>query len=59
MKAGSEVVSRSGFESQFKSTGFYKETATDQLKHLIDSDLIDEAQILLDKAADKIIFQAK
>ena len=59
VKAGSEIVSRSGFEGQFKSTGFYKETPEDQIKRLIDSDLIDEAQTLLDKVADKINFQAK
>ncbi|MEJ1959298.1 MAG: hypothetical protein WDM70_07605 [Nitrosomonadales bacterium] len=59
VKAGSEIVSRTGFEGQFRSTSFYKETPADQIKRLIDSDLIDEAQTLLDKAADKINFQAK
>lgn len=59
VKAGNDIMSRIGFESQFKSTGFYPQTAADQLSRLIDSDLIDEAQTLLDKAADKVIFQAK
>ena len=60
VKSGSEVVSRSGFETQFRSTSFYKKTtSTEYINRLIDADLIDEAQILLDKAADKITFTAK
>ncbi|MFA6970547.1 MAG: hypothetical protein WC208_04010 [Gallionella sp.] len=59
VKLGSEVVSRSAFESQFKTTDFYKETPVSQLSRLVDSDLIDEARILLDKAAEKVIFQTK
>lgn len=59
-KSGSEVVTRTGLEIQFKSTGFYKQaTKPEQLKQLIDADLIDEAQVLLEKAAEKITFIAK
>lgn len=56
IKSGSEILSRVGFESQFKSTGFYKQIEPQHLKNLIDADLIDEAQTLLDKAADKVVF---
>jgi hypothetical protein len=59
VKIGNEVISRSAFESQFKTTDFYKETPVDQLSRLVDADLIDEAQILLVKAVDKVIFQTK
>jgi len=59
VKSGNEVVSRTGLEIQFKSTGFYKQnTTTEQLKRLIDADLVDEAQVLLEKVADKITFTA-
>lgn len=60
VKAGDTVVSRTGFEIQFKSTGFYKQsTKTEQLKRLIDADLVDEAQAMIEKAADQITFTAK
>jgi hypothetical protein len=56
IKSGTEILSRVGFESQFKSTGFYKQIEPQHLKSLIDADLIDEAKTLLDKAADKVVF---
>ncbi len=57
VKAGNEVLTRTTFETQFKSTGFYKQsTPASQIQKLINADLIDEAQVLLDKAADKITF---
>jgi hypothetical protein len=56
IKSDAGILSRVGFESQFKSTGFYKQTQLQHLKSLIDVDLIDEAQTLLDKAADKVSF---
>ena len=57
VKASSEVLTRTTFETQFKSTGFYKtSTPTNQIQNLIYADLIDEAQVLLDKAADKLTF---
>jgi len=59
VKAGNDVVSRSGFESQFKSTDFYKETPVDQIVRLVDADLIDQAQLLLDKDANVVSFIAK
>jgi hypothetical protein len=45
-----------GFEVQFKSTGFYKQTAGETLNRLIEADVVDEAQVLLLKAAEKIVF---
>jgi hypothetical protein len=56
IKSGEEILSRSTFEGQFKSSGYFKTTAPAYIKRLIDADLIDEAQNLLDKAADKVTF---
>jgi len=57
VKVGTEIWSRTGLESEFKSTGFYKQgTSAIQIKNLIDADLIDEARLLLDKVAEKLTF---
>jgi len=59
IKNGSNVVSRSGFESQFMSTDFYKETSPTQVMQLVNADLIGQAQLLLDKDANAVSFIAK
>lgn len=57
VKTASEVLTRTTFETQFKSSGFYKQsTPAAQIQKLIYADLVDEAQVLLDKAANKITF---
>lgn len=56
VKAGNDIVARPAFEGQFKSTSFYKQTEPAQVQRLVDADLIDEAQLLLDKVVEKISF---
>ena len=60
VKSGIDIVSRTGLEVKFHSTGFYTQnTKPDQLKQLINADLIDEAQVLLEKIASNISFTSK
>lgn len=57
VKRGDEILSRSTFESQFKSTGYYAgSTSPDNLNRLLDADLLDEARGLLEKSVEKIAF---
>jgi hypothetical protein len=57
VKKGDDILNRITFEGQFKSAGYYaKSTAPDQLKRLLDADVLDEARGLLEKAVDKIDF---
>jgi hypothetical protein len=56
VKRDTEVLAKPAFEGQFRSSDFYKQLAPEQQKNLIDADLVDEAQKLLDKAADKVAF---
>lgn len=56
IKKGEEILSRIGFESQYKSTGYYgKSTAPDQVKRLLAVDVMDEAFGLLEKSVEKVI----
>lgn len=57
VKKGDEILSRIAFESQFKSTGYYnKSTAPDQVKQMLDANVMDEAPGLLRKAVENIAF---
>jgi hypothetical protein len=56
VKKGAEVLAKPAFEGQFRSSSFYKQIDPEQLKKLIDADLVDEAQKLLGKAAEKVTF---
>jgi hypothetical protein len=58
VKSSEEVLSRITFEGQFKSTGYFKSTSPQNVKRLIDADLIDEAQNLIEKSVEKIVFPA-
>jgi hypothetical protein len=60
VKSGIDIVSRTGLEIKFQSTGFYAQnTKSDQVKQLINADLIDEAQVLLEKVASNIYFGSR
>ena len=54
IKSGENILNRIGFESQYKSTGYYKSSDSTQLKKQLDADILDEAGSLLDKAVEKI-----
>ncbi len=54
LKSGDAVISRVTFEGRFKSSGYFQNINPNYLKLMIDSDLIDEAFVLIDKAAEKI-----
>ncbi len=57
LKKGEEIISRTGFESQYKSTGYYgKSTASDQVMRMLAADVMDEAFGLLQKSVEKLVF---
>lgn len=57
IKKGEEIISRTGFESQYKSTGYYgKSTASDQVIRMLAADVMDEAFGLLQKSVEKLVF---
>jgi hypothetical protein len=57
LKKGEEIISRTGFESQYKSTGYYgKSTASDQVIRMLAADVMDEAFGLLQKSVEKLVF---
>ena len=59
VKAGDQIISRTGTEEKFTTTGFYNQTPPDQINKLIDSDIVDEAEKLISKAAETLSFTAK
>jgi hypothetical protein len=60
LKMGDTILNRTTFESQFKSTGYYASSTTPpNIKRLLDSDVLDEARVLLDKAVEKITFPSQ
>jgi len=57
VKKGAEILSRIGFESQYKSTGYYgKTTGSEQVMRMLAADVMDEAFGLLQKSVEKLVF---
>ena len=57
VKKGAEILSRIGFESQYKSTGYYgKSTGSEQVMRMLAADVMDEAFGLLQKSVEKLVF---
>ena len=54
LKSGENILARVAFEGKFKSAGYFKSTETQHLKVIFEADVVDEAQRLLEMAADKV-----
>lgn len=58
VKIGEAITARVGFESQFKSTGYYKSIEPRHRNSLIAANVDDEAKSLLERIAEKVILPA-
>jgi hypothetical protein len=47
-------LARVAFEGKFKSIGYFKSTDAQNLKVMIEADVVDEARRLLEMAAEKV-----